>query len=44
MKKVGDYRQLLASVKEQIKTAQVRTVVAANSQMLWLYWKLGNYT
>lgn len=43
MKKVGDYRRLLAFVKEQIKTAQVRTVVAANSQMLWLYWKLGNY-
>jgi predicted nuclease of restriction endonuclease-like (RecB) superfamily len=43
MKKVEDYRQFLASVKEQIKTAQVRTVVAANGQMLWLYWKLGNY-
>ena len=33
----------MAFVKEQIRTAQVRTVVAANSQMLWLYWKLGNY-
>lgn len=36
------YLQLLAQVKEQIQIAQIKTVSAANSQMLLLYWKLGN--
>jgi predicted nuclease of restriction endonuclease-like (RecB) superfamily len=36
------YIQLLAQVKEQIQLAQIKTVSAANSQMLFLYWKLGN--
>lgn len=36
------YIQLLAQVKEQIQLAQIKTVSAANSQMLLLYWKLGN--
>ena len=43
MKTSESYQQFLASVKEQIASAQVKTIVAANSQMLWLYWQLGNY-
>ena len=36
-----DYKALLHLVKEQIGTAQVRTITAANKEMLLLYWKLG---
>ncbi|TDB66925.1 PDDEXK nuclease domain-containing protein [Arundinibacter roseus] len=36
------YIQMLAQVQEQIKNAQLKTISAANSQMLLLYWKLGN--
>ena len=43
MEKTGEYNELLAIVKQQIQAAQIKTVIAANSHMLWLYWKLGNY-
>jgi len=43
MKRIESYKQFLTSVKEQISSAQVKTVMAANSQMLWLYWQLGEY-
>jgi hypothetical protein len=43
METTENYQQFLASVKEQIASAQVKTIVAANSQMLWLYWQLGDY-
>ncbi len=36
------YDHLLAEIKGKIKEAQVKTVMAANSQMLLLYWQLGN--
>ncbi len=36
------YAKILAQIKGQIRTAQIRTVSAANSQMLLLYWQLGN--
>lgn len=36
-----DYKTLLQIVKEQIGTAQVRAISAANREMLLLYWKLG---
>lgn len=36
-----DYKSLLAFVKEQISASQVRAVSAANKEMLFLYWKLG---
>lgn len=39
----GTYKKLLLEVKGKIKEAQVKTVAAANSQMLLLYWQLGNY-
>lgn len=37
-----EYTDLLQLIKEQIQTAQVRAVSVANSQMLLLYWQLGN--
>ena len=37
------YKQLFTEVKQAIKEAQVKTVMAANSRMLCLYWQLGNY-
>lgn len=39
----GTYKKLLLEVKGKIKEAQVKTVAAANSQMLLFYWQLGNY-
>lgn len=36
-----DYKALLHLIKEQIGSAQVRTALAANKEMLLLYWKLG---
>lgn len=38
-----NYTQFLADVKLKIKEAQLKTIVAANSQMLLLYWQMGNY-
>ena len=37
-----EYTQLFAVVKNKIEHAQIKTVAVANSQMLWLYWQLGN--
>ena len=37
-----DYKLFLAQVKEKIENAQIKTALAANSQMLYLYWQLGN--
>lgn len=36
-----EYQTLLTLVKEQVSTAQVRTITAANKELLLLYWKLG---
>ncbi len=41
--KHNDYKQLLLEIKTKIQEAQVRVISAANSQLLWLYWQLGNY-
>ena len=38
-----NYLLFLSDVKIKILEAQLKTVVAANSQMLLLYWQLGNY-
>ena len=40
---MDEYGKLLKEIKEHIKVAQLKTVVAANSQMLWLYWQIGNF-
>lgn len=36
-----DYAQLLADVKAHIQTAQTRAVFAANSELIRLYWQVG---
>jgi predicted nuclease of restriction endonuclease-like (RecB) superfamily len=38
-----NYKQFLADVKLKISEAQLKSAVAANSQMLLLYWQMGNY-
>lgn len=35
------YRDLLASLKTQIRTAQVRAAVAVNNELVMLYWGIG---
>ena len=37
------YIKLFTEIKQKIKEAQLKTAVAANSQMLFLYWQLGNF-
>jgi uncharacterized protein DUF1016 len=39
----NDYKDLLSNIKQKVNQAQLKTVVAANSQMLFLYWEMGNY-
>jgi predicted nuclease of restriction endonuclease-like (RecB) superfamily len=36
------YIQLLTDVKEKIRQAQVKAVIAVNQEMLFLYWEIGN--
>jgi predicted nuclease of restriction endonuclease-like (RecB) superfamily len=38
-----NYLQFLEDIRLRIQEAQIKTVVAANSQMLLLYWQMGNY-
>jgi hypothetical protein len=35
------YRDLLANLKNQIRTARVRTALAANRELVLLYWQIG---
>lgn len=37
-----DYKDTLNTIIQTIEQAQVKTVMAANSQFLWAYWKIGN--
>lgn len=37
------YIRLLAEIRHKIREAQVKTVMAANSQLLLLYWQIGKY-
>ena len=37
----GNYAALLADIKQRIRTAQVRTAMAGNANMLMLYWEIG---
>lgn len=37
------YTEFINTIKHKIREAQIKTVVAANGQMLLLYWQLGNY-
>ena len=36
-----NYAALLASIKERIKTAQVRAALAVNQELVMLYWNIG---
>ena len=38
---IGSYASLLASIKERIRTAQVRAAVAVNQELVLLYWGIG---
>ena len=38
----NNYKELLSEIKSRIREAQVKTVIAANAQMLLLYWQIGN--
>jgi predicted nuclease of restriction endonuclease-like (RecB) superfamily len=40
---VASYSQLFEEIRDRIEAAQVRTVVAANQQVLLLYWQLWIY-
>lgn len=39
--KQTDYRDWLHSLKQQIKTDQIKAVISVNSRMIMLYWDLG---
>jgi predicted nuclease of restriction endonuclease-like (RecB) superfamily len=41
--KEDNYKLFFNEIKLKIKEAQVKTIIVANSQMLLLYWQLGNY-
>lgn len=38
----GDYIQLLEKLKSEIRTTQLRATIAANAELLALYWRMGN--
>ncbi|HWJ25858.1 MAG TPA: hypothetical protein VNS32_04900 [Flavisolibacter sp.] len=38
-----NYKDLLAEIKGKVREAQLKTVMAANAQMLLLYWQMGNF-
>lgn len=40
---MDDYGLLLNEIKNKVRQAQVKTVIAANTRMLFLYWEMGNY-
>ena len=40
--KPGDYIELLEKLKSEIRTTQLRATIAANAELLALYWRIGN--
>jgi len=38
----NNYKEVLKELKDKIAQSQVKVVVTANKQMLWLYWQIGN--
>ena len=38
-----NFDAFIQAVGSEIEQAQVRLIVAANAQMLFHYWKIGNY-
>lgn len=41
-KNTKDYASLLIEIKQQVKRSQLKAVISANSQMLYMYWYIGN--
>ena len=39
---IKDYAAILAEIKEQVRKSQLKAVLSANSQMLYMYWYIGN--
>ncbi|MBF0204515.1 MAG: DUF1016 domain-containing protein, partial [Desulfamplus sp.] len=37
----GDYTGLLDTIKNRIRTAQTRAILSANSELIRLYWEIG---
>jgi predicted nuclease of restriction endonuclease-like (RecB) superfamily len=37
-----DYMDFFSSIKDRLKTAQIRAALAANSELIKFYWELGN--
>jgi len=37
----GDYAAFLEAVKEQVRSARVRAALAANRELVLLYWNIG---
>lgn len=42
-KNTKDYASLLIEIKQQVKQSQLKAVISANSQMLYMYWYIGNH-
>lgn len=41
-KNAKDYATLLIEIKQQVKQSQLKAVISVNSQMLYMYWYIGN--
>ena len=37
-----DYMDFFSSIKERLKTSQIRAALAANQELINFYWELGN--
>ena len=42
LKLPDNYSNIFAEIKEQIEKSQIKVVIAANQELLWLYWNIGN--
>ncbi|SHN12819.1 YhcG family protein [Chitinophaga sp. CF418] len=40
---MNDYKLLFVELKKKVQQAQLKTVIAANAHMLFLYWETGNF-
>ncbi len=38
-----NYKEFLVEIKNKVRDAQLKSLMAANSQMLLLYWQMGRY-
>jgi predicted nuclease of restriction endonuclease-like (RecB) superfamily len=41
LSQLGEYNDFLKSLKERIRTAQVRAALAVNRELVLLYWQIG---